>query len=120
MSTETVEMRASKYWSQRQDARRERDEALVILAQVKERCAQMRFWGDAGRHAATFIENALARPSAPEADLKREGEVERLNRAITRVLVLIAPESPTALPQFLERYFAEADIRAALDEGETS
>jgi len=78
--SETVEMRASKYWSQRQDARRERDEALAAIDRVKERCALMRFWGGAGRNAASFIEaviesspQALARPSAPDADLKLTG-----------------------------------------------
>jgi len=77
---ETVEMRASKYWSQRQDARRERDEALAALDRVKERCALMRFWGGAGRNAASFIEvviesstQGLARPSAPDDGLKPTG-----------------------------------------------
>jgi len=43
-------------------------------------------------------------------------EVERLNRAITRVLVLIAPETQMAQPLYGERYFQEADIRTALAE----
>ena len=47
-----------------------------------------------------------------------ETEVDRLNRAITRVLVLIAPETQKVHPMFPERYFREADIRAAL-EGES-
>ena len=34
-------------------------QAVAALARVEERCQQMRLWGDAGRHAATFIENAF-------------------------------------------------------------
>ena len=52
-------MRAAKYWRERQSAINERDEALEALARVRKGCAEMRFWGDAGRHAATFIENAI-------------------------------------------------------------
>ena len=42
-------------------------------------------------------------------------EIGRLNRAITRVLVLIAPETQMAQPLYGDRYFDEADIRAALE-----
>jgi len=50
-----------------------------------------------------------------ERDVAR-AEVDRLNRAITRVLVLIAPETQMAQPLYGDRYFDEADIRAALAE----
>ena len=42
-------------------------------------------------------------------------EVERLNRAITRVLVLIAPETQTAQPIYGVRSFWASDIRKALE-----
>jgi hypothetical protein len=42
-------------------------------------------------------------------------EIDRLNSAITRVLVLIAPETQMAQPLYGDRYFDEADIRAALE-----
>ena len=46
-----------------------------------------------------------------------ECEVDRLNRAITRVLVLIAPETCMAAGRLGgDRYFCESDIRAALEE----
>ena len=40
--------------------------------------------------------------------------IERLNQVITRVLVLIAPETQMAQPLYGDRYFREADIRNAL------
>ena len=52
-------MRAAKYWREKETARLERDEALAALAAVKVACAEMRFWGTDGRHAATFIENTI-------------------------------------------------------------
>jgi len=58
-------MRAAKYWRERETARHERDEALAAIAAVKVACAEMRFWGAAGRHASTFIENAANVPDQP-------------------------------------------------------
>lgn len=113
-------MRAAKYWRERETARFERDEALATVARITERCAQMRLWGDAGRHAATFIENAiegktaLARPSAPDSD---ESEVDRLNRAITRVLVMCAEHDQRGFVtvEVVREALNAADLRAAIE-----
>lgn len=64
----------------------------------------------------TELTTRYARAMADE-NLRLQAEVDRLNRAITRVLTLIAPETAMAVQNGYDgtRLFTESDIRAALD-----